>query len=68
MGLSYLDVKAIVADTLKGAANDEELLALRAANAELKAENQQLKDDIAGAVDKTDDVEQGARAGLPAQP
>lgn len=58
MGLSYADVKAIIADVLQSQANEAELTALR-------AENQQLKSDIASAVDKTDAIEQGAREGLP---
>lgn len=58
MGLSYADVKAIIADVLQSQSNEAELVALR-------AENQQLKSDIASAVDKTDAIETGAREGLP---
>lgn len=58
MGLSYADVKAIIADVLQSQATEAEIVALR-------AENEKLKADIAGAVDQTDVIEQGARAGLP---
>ena len=58
MVLSYIDVRAVVKDVLKEAANEAEIATLRARVAELEAQ-------IAGAVEMTDAVEQAAQAGLP---
>ncbi len=54
-------MEAALKTLVERGADSPELIALRAENAQLKA-------DIAGAVDATDEIEQGAREGLPAAP
>lgn len=46
---------------------EQAVMTLRDDNLALRAENEKLKADIAGAVDKSDAVEAGARSGLPQQ-
>jgi cell division protein FtsB len=58
--MTYTEVREVIKDVLKAAADEAELVKLRARVAELEGQ-------IAGAVDSTDAVEAGARAGLPAQ-
>lgn len=57
--MTYIEVREIVKAVLKEVADDAEIVRLRARVAELEGQ-------IAGAVEATDAVEQGARAGLPA--
>ena len=58
--MNYIEVREIIKDVLKAKADEAELVMLRARVAELEGQ-------IAGAVDSTDSVEAGARAGLPPQ-
>ena len=57
----FIRMEAALKTLVERDPSNAELIALRAENAQLKA-------DIAGAVDATDQIEQGAREGLPAAP